>query len=231
MKTLFVTFICTLISISAISQEIGYKKDVRPQNIKEDRFNDYQIDRISDVDILQALELAGVRMFVIPISPVFEKEYYLSVNLNEYVNGEKINTTDIIRTYKGENVYLHFEQDSIQQKEIFYFDYIPKLTFFSKDNDTTLLLRVSHLGGSSSIPLKKDKERSSQSYHWRAYSKTDWKLNEEVPLLVYASSWFDEKMKMERFCGAGDLSLNESATKELLDNSPHYYVISLKVFE
>jgi hypothetical protein len=50
-------------------------------------------------------------------------------------------------------------------------------------------------------------------------------------MLVYGSSWYDEKIKTDRFCGVVDLSLDEERTKELLDYSPHYYVISLKVFE
>jgi len=68
-------------------------------------------------------------------------------------------------------------------------------------------------------------------YNWRVYSKNDWVLNEEVPLLVYASSWYDEKYDVMRFCGAVDLSLSEEDTKELLDRSPHYFVISYKIAE
>jgi hypothetical protein len=49
--------------------------------------------------------------------------------------------------------------------------------------------------------------------------------------LVFASSWYDDRIKQDRFCGTSDLSLDEKATKELLNFSPHYYVISLKVYE
>ena len=231
MKRIVVAFLSILISTSAISQDIKYRKDERPQNIKEDRFDVYQVNRISDRDILKALEIAGVRIFDIPISPIFEKEYNLSVNLDEYVDGKKVNSQDIIYTYRGKNVYVHFAKDSIEQENIPYFDYIPKLTFFSKDNDSTLLLTVEHYGGSSTRPLKKNIERKGQFYNWRIYSQIDWKLNKEIPLLVYASSWYDDRIKSDRFCGVADLSQDEKATKELLDNSPHYYVISLKVFE
>ena len=231
MKRIFVAFFSILVSINAICQEIQYRKDNKPQNIKEDRFNTYQVDRIREIDILKALEFAGVRIFDVPISPVFEKEYNLSVMLDEYVNGEKVNTQDIIYTHRGKNVYVHFPQDATEQESVPYFDYIPKLTFMTKDNDTTLLLSINHLGGASRKPLKKNKERESQFYNWRTYSKTDWKLNETVPLIVYASSWYDERIKSDRFCGVVDLSLNEEDTKELIDNSPHYYVISLKIFE
>ena len=231
MKKVFVAILSILISINVISQDIKYRKDERIQNIKEDGYDSYRVNHISNLDILKALEIAGIRIFDVPISPAFEKEYNLSVNLDEYVDGQKIKSQDIIQTYRGKNVYVYFAKDSDEQKSVPYFDYIPKLTFFSKDNDSTLLLSVEHYGGSLRIPLKKNIVRERQFFNWRTYSQIDWKLNEEVPLIVYASSWYDEKFKVERFCGVSDLSKDEKETKELLDNSPHYYVISLKIFE
>jgi len=226
MKKIFVTFFSVLISISAISQDIQYRKDDRLQNVKEDRFNYYQVNRISETDMLKALEMLGVRIFDIPISPAFEKEYKFSVKLEEYVDSKKINSEDIAFARQGKNTYVHF-YDNVP-----YFDYISKFTVFTHENDTLQVLKIDYYGGSrSGIKLKKNKIREWQSYEWRAYSKIDWKLNEEVPLLVYASSWYDERFNVERFCGVADLSLDEEATKELLDFSPHYFVISLKVSE
>ena len=234
MKKTVVISISVLISTSAISQNTQYRKDKRPQNVKEDSYNQYQTNRISELDMLVALELLGVRIFDIPISPAFEKEYSLSLKLDEYVGGEKINSQDILPNYTAfrRNTYLHYIEDPIEQKDVRYFDYISKFTIFSKDNDTTLLLSISSLTGSAGgIKIKKNIVREGQFYKWRSYSKTDWKLNEEIPLLVFASSWYDERIGFDRFCGAGDLSENEKETKELLDDSPHYYVISLKVYE
>ena len=230
-KTVFVAFFSAMISISAISQDIKYRKDDRPQNVKEDRYNSYQVNSISEIDILKALEMVGIRIFDMPIFPVFEKKYKLSINIDEYVEGKKGNSNDIMPfIYPGKNIYDYWIKDSIEQKNVFYFDYLQRFTFFSKDNDTTSLLTINHLGGSlSGIKLKKNKLRDGQFYNWRSYSKIDWKLNEEVPLLVYASSYYDGKF--ERFCGAVDLSEDEEATKELFDKSPHYYIISFKVFE
>ena len=228
MKRIVVICCSILFSISVSSQNIKYQKDERSQNVKENMFNNYQN---SEINILKALEIAGIKIFDITISPVFEKEYNLSVNLDEYIDGKKVNSRDIIYTHQGKNVYVYHVKGSIEQESIPYFDYIPKLTFFSKDNDTTLLLSIDHYGGSTTTSLKKSRLRDRQIYSWRTYSKIDWKLNEDVPLLVYASSWYDERSKVERFCGVSDLSEDEEKTKELLDNSQHYYVISLKVFE
>ena len=225
-KRVFVIFISALISISAISQDIQYRKDERPQNVKEDNYNQYQVTEISEIDMLKALEMLGIRIFNIPISPAFEKEYFLSIMLDEYVDGKMINSKDIIPNHPAlkSNTYRH-EQDGV-----WYFDYIPKMTIFSQDKDTHLSLTVSSLSGRfSGTSLEKKKIREGQFYMWRAYRKKEWKLNEVVPLLVFGSSWHDGRF--ERFCGTVDLSEDEEATKELLEKSPHYYVLSLKVYE
>ena len=228
MKRLFVIFVSTLISISAISQDIPqYRKDERPQNVKEDRFNEYRANGVSGIDILKALEVLGVRIFDIPITPVFEKEYSISLTLDEYKNGKKVNSKEILNhPVFRKNTYSHYVEETR------YFDYIPKYTIFSKDNDKDNVLTISHLGGSTGrLKLEKQKKRKWQFYLWRAYSVIDWKLNEKIPLLVYASSYYDKRIKTDRFCGVVDLSLDEARTKELFDKSPHYYVISLKVYE
>jgi hypothetical protein len=138
------------------------------------------------------------------------------------------------------NTYLHFPVDSRQlpiDSLPSHFDYIQKLTFYAKDRDTISTISMSHYGGGvSGVQLKKIKAeewtgQGTQSYYWRTYSKTDWKLNEEIPLLVYASMWYDERIKGFRFCGTVDLSYSKKETKELLDKSPHYYVVRMKVSE
>jgi hypothetical protein len=126
MKRLFVTFISALISISAISQDIQYRKDDRPQNVKDDRGNSYQDISISEIDILKALEIAGIKIFVVPIFPVFEKENVLTVYLSEYVNGEKISSRSIDR---NKNTYRYPVINPVTQERTIFFDFIPNLIF------------------------------------------------------------------------------------------------------
>ncbi|MCL2651661.1 MAG: hypothetical protein FWD60_11650 [Candidatus Azobacteroides sp.] len=120
MRRVFVAILSVLISINVISQDIKYRKDERTPNIKEDGYDSYRVNRINELDILIALEIAGVRIFDVPISPVFEKEYNLSVNLDKYVDGQKVNSKDIIQTYRGKNVYVYFAKDPDEQKSVPY---------------------------------------------------------------------------------------------------------------
>jgi hypothetical protein len=216
-----------MISTSVFSQniprDIQYRKDDRPKN------NVYQSDRIGEFEILQALEMAGVRIFDIPVTPAFEKKYKLSTWIDEYVKGEKV---DSIPVLDENNTYRYYLGDSLPP----YFDYIPKLTFYAKEDTIQTLKLDCHGRIISGIRLKTIKiegwqRPEIQRYRWRTYSKTDWKLNEEVPLVVYASAWYDEKSKIFRFCTVSDLSLNEERTKELYVKSPHYYVVKMKVSE
>lgn len=231
MRYLFLALIGVLMSVNSNSQHFEYRKDDRPQNIKEDKYNSYQAEEISKATLLKALEAAGIRIFNFPISPAFEKEYDLFVNLNEYEDNELVKSTDIAYTYRGKNMYVHYVKDSVEDKEIPFVDYIPQLTFYTKDNDSTLSLTLEMYGGSLRTLLKKKIRRNGQFYNWRIYGKTEWTLNEEIPLLVYASSWYDERIESDRFCGTVDLSQNEEETKELLGSSPHYFVVSLKISE
>lgn len=226
MKTLLLC-LSLIISSSIFSQE--YKKDIQPQKIKEDRFDKYHSDIINTTDILKALEYAGIRIFKYHLSPAFEKEYKIDISLNEYINGEKVKTENLYPIEK--NTYLHFGNDIHYDDEMFV-DYIDQIVFYTKDNDSISSLGVETYAFSmKGTKLKKMNTRKSQFYNWRRYNKIDWSLNEEIPLLVYASSWYDERFDMERFCGIVDLSSNEEETNELLKSSPHYYVITYKIYE
>ncbi len=159
----------------------------------------------------------------------FDKKYNVVISLDEYVKGEKVQSKDIARM---DNTYYFAEGEMVDEEEPdFYVDYLDQLLVYTKENTDNVDLTISSYSMNARSKLEMKKERDWQRYYWRRYMKANWKLNESVPLLVYASSWWDEKNGFERFCGVVDLSLKEEYTKELLDNSPHYYIIGLKVFE
>lgn len=149
--------------------------------------------------------------------------------LSEYRNGEKIRERSI--GLMNDNTYRYYKSnDRFANKASW--DYIDQLTFFARDLDSLSLLKVeSYSGTLQGIKLKKLRTRGGQDYSWRSYSKTGWLLNQKIPLLVYASSWWDEKYSIERFCGTVDLSSDLVEAQTLLASSPHYYVISYIVSE
>lgn len=210
-----------LLSVTAYSQE--FKKDHRSKQLKEDNYNEYQVNQISKTDLLKALGVAGIRIFNCPITPKFDKIYKLAINLDEYVDGKKVSTESI--SPNKHNTYTFYEGDKL------YFNYINELKFIAKEvkSDSVALLNIEVHGNTYDVQLKKHKERRGQFYQWRRFYKADWVLDKEIPVLVFASSWYDKKNSMERFCGVVDLSSDKNATDELLKNSTHYFMINYKI--
>ncbi|MDB4901560.1 MAG: hypothetical protein JWQ63_841 [Mucilaginibacter sp.] len=84
---------CGLFSLNTYSQ--NFKKDLRPDSVKEDYMDEYQADQINKVDLLRALNSLGVRVFNCQLLPRFTKTYNLTVNVDEFVNGKMINTKNV----------------------------------------------------------------------------------------------------------------------------------------
>lgn len=204
-----------------------YKKDPRNQITKEDALYVYNEKNITKIDLLKALEMLGVNIFKFDVGE-FDKKYNISLTMNEYVNGVKQSSKEIM---EGENIY-YYSMDSVytEESEILY-DYSNQLSFYTKVKDSIVYVEVSDYNKNNKFTFSEKKEREAQFYSWRYYKYTPWKLNEEIPLLIYASSWFDSKNEIERFCGVAILAQDDADTEELLDSSLHYFCFSIKVTE
>lgn len=223
------TYLILLIFLTNICLAQEYKKDTRKKLQKQDPQNSYQGDLKSDIDIYKALELVGINIFKIPLPP-FDKKMKFSMTIYEYSNGEKISSKKV--PFGNDNTYSHFIKTDSGQLERYY-DYIDEISIITKDEDSVCKLSIQTYGrGISGLKLIKKKDTKDQFYEWRYYGKDNLKLNEETPMLVFASSWYDKNIDADRFCGAPfDLSSDKKESEILFENSPHYYVISYKLSE
>ncbi len=196
--------------------------DERPQIEKEDSQNIYNQSKITTLDLLEALDLASIRIFKFDIG-TFDKEYKLEIFADEYVNGKLIKT-DTLLNHK--NIYLFWINEKKYNK-----GFIDQIKIFTKteNNYSKLEIRTYGVGTTKEINLGKTDTR--QFYIWRAYEETKWKLNKKIPLLVFASSWLDKKLNLHRFCGVVNLKENDKRTQELLSYSPNYVIINYKISE
>ena len=219
MKKLFLLLLMP-ISISVYSQS-EKPVDNRPQIEKEDSNDMYNQSKMTTLDLLEALELASIRAHKFDIG-TFDKEYNFQVFADEYVNGKLIKT-DTLVNYKNDYGFWIDEE--------YYQGFIDQIKIFTKteENQSTLNIRTYALGTTKEINLGKTDNR--QFYNWREYEETKWKLNEKVPLLIFASSWLDKEYNFHRFCGVVNLKENDERTQELLDYSPTYIVINYKISE
>jgi hypothetical protein len=218
MKPLLITLI-TLLPLSAISQEA--LKDNRTQLQKEDSFNLYNQEDITTLDMLEALDLASIRIHKFALGR-FDKKYNLQIIADEYYQGKIVNT-DTLVDYN--NTYLYW----IDEKD--YGGVIDQIKIFTKTDNNQAELMIKTYSMSTRKEVSLDIEDERQFFVWRAFENAEWKLEQKVPLLVFASSWLDKKYDFHRFCGVMKLNEGERDTKKLFRDSPNYILISYRVFE
>lgn len=195
-----------------------YKADNRIQLLKEDDNNSYKSDRISTLDLVQALEVAGVTINKFNLG-TFDKKYQLLIILDEFKEGKKVKSDTLMNE---DNTYYYYERG---EKDI-YMTYLDQIKIFTQSKDSTFTMNFKTYKMSFKHVVHFQKLTEKSFYNLRSYPDTKWILNEKIPLLVYASSWKDKKGDFQRFCGVVNLSRNDKETDELLNSSPHYYMVS-----
>lgn len=214
---LFLLLTLTLSTLQA--QEV--QPDRRIQLLKEDSHNRYQSNSITNLDMLQALEFAGIQIMKFDLGQ-FDEPYKLYLISETYEKGRVVNTDTIL---SGDNRYHYFQTG---QEEVFY-DYMDQLKFITKDDDHKSEIRLHTYKMSTKFNITLDKWDDRQFYNWRYFSNTHWKLDKKVPLMVFASSWKDKRYDFHRFCGRVILEEGEEGTEELLQESPAYVLFSYLV--
>ena len=218
--------VCVLTVSIGCSQKTG--EDTGSQVTREDLYNIYQSEQISTLDILEALDFAGIHIYKFHIGK-FDKKYGFHFVLDEYAGGRLIKTEELVSANAPDQVhtneYTHKRSDGKIHHE-----YIDRVKIITKDeaNGTRILIdTVKEKINKKILFQTEDKQR----FLWRRYIDTTWKLDEKIPLLVCASTWPDEITGLPRFSGPPRLSENDQETRDLLLLSPHYFVLSYVVTE
>jgi hypothetical protein len=219
----YITSFC-LIAISSSGQK--FKKNTSPQITKEDANNEYHSDKLSNLDMIQAFEALGIHVYKFDIG-IFDTTYRFITTIDEFINGKMIKTDTLLNTL---NTYSFYEKGVTE----YYWDYIDQIKVITKQEilkkDTnTFSIHLQTYGEGVKKTFKYAKRDSQQFYSWVGYLDTQWKINKKIPLLIFASSWYDKKYDIQRFCGARNLKGNDPQTIELLSSSPRYYLVSYKI--
>lgn len=204
-----------------MAQEEIFKRNFAHKVQQEDRYNEYCLENISNVDLLKALDFMGVRIFKFDL-PRTDKPRSLSIVVDEYA-GLKLIKSDT--TGFGMNTYHYWESGDT----LVYKDYIEEMTLMTKHikEDSTVKLLISNRAISyGGMAVKYKKESKDSFYNIRLFRPTEFKYGDKIPMVVIASSWYDKKFKINRFCGAAVLEVGDERTEELLEMSPNYYIIS-----
>lgn len=217
----FLMSLIFIVSFQGLSQEL--KPDRRPQMQVEDPYPQYQAFEVNNLDLIQALDFAGIGIHKFDIG-TFSKKYKIQIYIKEYKNDELIKTDTVLQ---ADNEYYYYKRGH----ENSFVDYIDQIKVFTKEESQKLILRFHTYNRVFTEELFFDRLRENQYFRIRKYINTNWELDKEIPLMVYASSWFDKDIGSERFCGVVNLSKNDDMTGELLSSTPHYFEVSYKVFE
>jgi len=143
---------------------------------------------------------------------------------DEYKDGKVIGSELI---FDDDNEYHYYETG----KKEYFLDFIDQIKLFTKTEEQRIIIYADTDKFRTKKELAIKKTEEEQFFVWRRYRNSKWKLNEKIPLILYASSWKDPKHGFQRFCGAVILSPDDEKTKELLSNSPNYFLVSYLVSE
>ena len=217
LKFYILLFTVLLFSNQTRSQNI--QKNTQRQSVKDDGTNYYQSDDINQLDILEAMDFAGIKVNKFKLGS-FDTTYSIIFIIEEFVDS-KLKKTDTI--FNRNNLYGFY----IAEKR--YNDYIDQIKIFSKQENNICTGKVETYVGSDGFKLVGDTSVKNRYYNWRSFINPTWRLNKKNPLMIYASSWTDKKYNVQRFCGTMNLKEDDIATNELLKESPHYFLFSYKV--
>jgi len=217
MKIFFLIAIVFL-SLNIYSQN-EKKIDKRNQLEKEDSNDLYNQSKITTLDLIEALELASIRIHKFDIGN-FDKEYKLQIFSDEYIQGKLIKTDTLL---EFTNDYGFWVDGNYNQ------GFIDQIKIFTKTDENNSVLKIKTYAMDTTKEINLGKTDHRQFYNWREYENTTWKLNENIPLLIFASSWLDKENNFHRFCGVVNLKENDKKTNELLTSSPNYIVINYKI--
>lgn len=220
MKTVAITiFLLMITTFNLFSQEL--KKDNRYRIQQEDPYNFYETENISKTDLLKAIEYLGMRIFKFDVPGNFESKT-ITILAREFKDGKEVNS-DTIANFSNE--YLYWDTGIPDP----FSDFISGVTIYSNTTENRSELQFELTSFVKRHKIELFKESDDQFYQWRKYHKTNRKVGEEIPLMIFASSWIFPGENFHRFCGVVELNENDPMTKELLDFSPHYIKFIMKV--
>ena len=201
-------------------------------------------DAITD-DYLPLLQASGYRVYSFDISEFLDESYFFNFQIREYVNKEEVEGK--YRNFMFPNRVMLAEMPESSQKSILQegraadpengvYIQSKKLTigFRPAKEDSVQFVRLSLDGlGESGMPLElkplKKSENDKQFYYYesRPFKIEKFEEGKFIPLVFFASYWYDEKGGFFRFCGADEIGPNMEA--DYVENTPHFYVIGVEI--
>ena len=192
-------------------------------------------------DYIPLLENAGFHLESFDISDLADSSYYIQLQIREYEAG-KTDFKTIMMPYALDNrtmanefkdTIIPAEEMAVPEKGIYTLGRKVNIGLRSvTDSTKTVLMDIPEIG-TMPLSLKMRKVHNPETgddimieYDARPFKVDSIRINDFTPLVWVGSFWWDGDFKIFRCCGENEIS---SLSSEIVDNSPHYYVIGIVV--
>lgn len=186
-------------------------------------------------NVYNIFDAMGVKIAHFDLSALRDETYKLSLYIDEYLNGEKLER--VFEGYIIGNNWQELPKEADKRKEYikkknldvprkakrWHIDEINVYIVPLNDSTSKIVLHTPSATIHKEVHLQTLPEESKPIYDFRPFHKiqlTDQK-HQEIPLAVYSSYWFDKEAGMARSC-YGDISPDMS--DEFFSLTHHYFV-------
>lgn len=193
-------------------------------------------------NVYNIFDAMGVKIAHFDLSALRDETYKLSLYIDEYLNGEKLER--VFEGYIIGNNWQELPKDADQRKEFIKkknLDVPRKATRWHIDKMSIYL--VPKNDSISKIVIRTPRRNTIKEVRLQAVPQYYYKLirydfrpfaiapltdqqRQEIPLAIYNSFWFDPKIDICRSC-YGDITA--SMSEDVFTLSPHYYVIGIRL--
>lgn len=192
-------------------------------------------------DYIPLLENAGFHLESFDIYDLADSSYYIQLQIREYEAGKTDFKTNMMpyaldnRTMASEfkDTTIPAEEMAVPEKGIYTLGRKVNIGLRSVTDSTKAVLMDIPKIGTMPLSLKMRKVHNPETgddimieYDARPFKVDSIRINDFTPLVWVGSFWWDGDFKIFRCCGENEIS---SLSSEIVDNSPHYYVIGIVV--
>lgn len=196
-------------------------------------------------DYLSLLQNAGYNMFVYDISSLKNKATSIEFSAKEYVNDDLVDSGDSFAvklihkisqfSEKGQKDIKATGIADDEENDIFRLATRLRIGFTPGVRNTVQEVQFEVVGKEPMALFRKrlklrdnrvDKSHRELDYYTRPFKVDGFEKGKFIPLVLYASPWWDEKYKTYRFCG--DKEIPSDLGSGILKHSPHYFIIGVE---
>lgn len=194
---------------------------------------------LDSADAIAVLEASGHHLFSFDLSQLLDQTYNITIYCKEYgAENPKNESHDMganrlfVTDFPKEQHQMIMEEYKLQSEDEPMLCVKQLGIYIIPKNDSTIRVNLSLKDrGSVGMTLKLKALHGGNvtlySYHARPFTISDFKDGEDIPLVLFGSSWFDTRANLFRFCGEKKIAPDLSS--EILQNIPHYYVMGMRM--